>query len=298
MASFSTLLTATKELCTIPSTNTTYDTFFKRVLNDGQSDFSGELNWKYLEARGSCSSSTWKFKYTLPADCDVIKAVIWEHDHYLEPVNHDTWVRLNLSQQTGTPRYYINIGGSLCITPQPDHSAQVGALAGAMTSGSNDSIVLSSSTGFLEKGRVIVGGENGEIIEYAQISGNNLSPIIRGLEGTGQIAHSAGVEVVQRNIEFDYFKVLSDMSADADVSGIPARYHRALPRYAASQFFYKTEDKVQGDNFMSQYMVIREQAKKDLSEKQAQKWSSALDDTENDSINNLDNTYPQDSSLS
>ena len=294
MATYTTLKTATKEYCSITSSNTTYDTAINRWLNDAQQDFATETNWKYLESRASMASSTFKFKYTLAGDYDIIKSVIWEHEHYLTPVNHDTWVRLNLSDSTGLPRYYIVLGGSLHLYPKPDHSAYEGVLKEGMSSGSTDSMVMTGVANLEEKGRVEI---DTEIIEYSHIDSIRLRPLLRGLESTGQIAHLAGATVTQRNIEYDYYKVLTDLSASTDVSGIPTQYHRALPLFAAAKFFYKTEDKVQGDSFMSDYLRVRSQAKRDLSQRQSQSFSSTLDDTPAGSSREFDNTIPDRGSL-
>ena len=289
MATYSTLRSATKEYCGIADSNTAFNTKINRWLNDGQQDFANETNWKYLETRGSFATSTFQFKYSLASDCDVIKAVVFEHYYYPKPVNHDQWVRLNLSDQTGIPRNYIVLGGgTLALYPKIDHTAPNATLSSTITAATS-SITLNSASKLKPKGRIII---DDEVIEYSHIKGNTLFACDRGVEATASASHTSGATCTLRNVEYDYFKILSDMSADGDVSGIPPRYHRALPQYATAQFFYSTEDTVQGDKFMGQYLTIREGAKRDLGEKQAQMWTSALDDTENDALLNLDNTQP------
>ena len=43
-------------------------------------------------------------------------------------------------------------------------------------------------------------------------------------------------------ITYDYYKTLADLSADTDVSDIPAKYHQALVDYACFKYYQKEQD--------------------------------------------------------
>ena len=60
------------------------------------------------------------------------------------------------------------------------------------TGGVGTSITLTSTTGFPTSGKIIVGGE---LISYTNISGNDLTGIVRAVEGSTRSAHSNGATV-------------------------------------------------------------------------------------------------------
>ena len=87
------------------------------------------------------------------------------------------------------------------------------------------------------------------------------------------------------------------MSDDDDIGDVPANYHRALIFYACSSFFDKAEQAKEATRYFNKYLVVRNQALRDLGEKQSQRFTTTLDDTEPMGIFR-DNTYPERSSLS
>lgn len=293
MPDFTTLQTTTKEHASIGTSVTTFDTMIKRWINDGQQDFTTKINWKFLEAKASITSSTYKFQYSMKSDVDVIRGVRWDKQHLLTSINHKQWTRLNRFDSTGLPRFYIIDEGTLKIYPKSDKTP-IATTTTIAISATTDSLVLNSVSDLKATGRIGIGTE---VIEYNHINTTEkrLTGLLRGREGTTPTTHSASTAVSYRNLEYDYFKTLSDMSANSDVSNIPTRYHRALPLYATAQYFYKIEDTVNGDKFMERYLVIRQQALEDLGEKQAEEFTSVLDDSEGGF--DLDNTYPQRGSL-
>ena len=293
MSDFSTLQTATKEHASIGTANTSFDTQIKRWLNDGQQDFTTKENWKFLEAQASITSSTYKFKYSMRDEVDVVRGVRWDKQHLLKNINHKQWTRLNRYDSTGLPAFYIITAGTLKIYPKSDKTP-IDTTTTIATSATTDSLVLTSVANLEATGRIGIGTE---VIEYANVdsTNNKITGCLRGREGTTPTNHAVSTAVSYRNLEYDYYKKLSDMSASTDVSSIPAEYHRALPLYATAQYFYKIEDTVNGDKFMERYLVIRQQAKADLGEKQAEEFTSVLEDSEQGF--DLDNTFPQRGSL-
>jgi len=287
-----TILTAIKNLCSI--SGTAYDTFLTQEVNFGQQDFSREINWPFLEARGSVSSVQYKSIYDLASNFDTIKSVIFQKNHFLQPVNWEQFNRLNKYASYGTPRYYTIREGKLYVWPAPDADAATTTLGAAITSTTAATVTLVSVSNLEDKGRILV---DSEVIEYSHITTASLrlDACRRGQEGTTAATHLIAATVTYRDIEYDYYKTLADLSG-TDTSSIPARYHEALCLYAASRFFEKTEDLAQANNLFQRYLIIREQAKKDLGEKIVQRFSTVLDDSTSN-VTLRDNTWPENSSL-
>ena len=282
--------TALKNLCTISGTS--QDTFLKQSINDGQSDFSRDINWAFLENRGSITSVASKFIYDLASDFDTIKAVIFEKNHILTPINWNQWIDLNTSITSGTPRYFIVKEGKLHIYPATDAAATTTTLGAAISTTSATTITLASVSGLEDRGRALI---DSEVIEWQAISGSTIINCRRGLEGTTAATHLIGVAFTERNIEYDYYKTLADLSADGDTSSVPTRYHEALVLYAAGRWYEKLGETGLAVYFFNRYNIIKAQAKADLGEKQSQSFTTTLDD----SVPRItgDNTYPEDSSL-
>jgi hypothetical protein len=292
MATFNEILTATKELCSILDGVTTYDTFLGRQLNAGQAHFARDLNWKFSETTRSTASVQYKYKYDLDSDIDVIKGVIYGRTHHPKPVSHNQWLLLNEQASYGNPQYYYNWEGQLCFSPQPNESGTTEVLSEDM-SYSQSTLRLATVTALEPKG---IGSIDREVIEWSHIDTDNkeLQGVIRGVEGS-IASHITGDTFTDHNIIYTGYKVLSDM-VSGDTSSISVRYHDALPLYAASKYFEKVEQPEQAQRYWQLYMEIKEQAKKDLGEKQDERFSTTLDDTVGQ-INFRDNTYPEDSSL-
>ena len=119
------------------------------------------------------------------------------------------WVALDGSRYLGVGthlKYYINEGGGYSdITPIRETTA-----AGAVTFSasantlaadvdiSDTTVTLTSGTGFPDTGVIKI---NSEIIRYASLSGNMLTGLERGYDGTTAAAHSSGDAVVCSTIE-------------------------------------------------------------------------------------------------
>ena len=284
------IITAAKYLCSISSTS--YDTFLLQEVNFGQADFSRDINWSFLENRGSISSVASKYIYDLASDFDTIKSVIFKQDHILRPVNWKQWIQLNQSDSFGTPRYFIIKEGKLQVYPGTDAAASTTTLGAAISSTTATTITLTSVASIEGKGRALI---DSEVIEWQAISGSTIINCRRGLEGTTAATHLNGATFTYRNIEYDYYKTLTDIATE-ETSSIPTRYHEALVLYAASRFFEREENETKANNLYQRYLIIKEMAKKDLGEKQSQEFSTTLDDSEGN-IPLRDNTYPPDSSL-
>ena len=288
---FSELQTALKNLCTISGVGE--DTFLKQSINDGQADFSRDINWAFLENRGSITSVASKYIYDLASDFDTIKAVIFERNHILIPINWGQWIELNTSTSTGTPRYFIIKEGKLHLYPATGSAAATTTLGAAITSASDTTITLTSVSNLEGKGRALI---DSEVIEWQAISGSTIINCRRGLEGTTAATHLNGAAFTYRNIEYDYYKTLADMSDDADTSSIPTRYHEALILYAASRWYEKLGETGLATYFFGRYNFIKQQAKADLGEKQSQRFTTTLDDS-SPRVSWKDNTYPENGSL-
>jgi hypothetical protein len=113
------------------------------------------------------------------------------------------WVSLQSDNYLGVGthvKYYINEGGGYNdITPVREttaagdvtFSASANTLNGNVSVG-DTTIELTSGTGFPETGIIKI---NSEIIRYAQITGNTLEGLERGIEGTTVAAHTSGDSV-------------------------------------------------------------------------------------------------------
>lgn len=286
---FDQILTQVKSFCSISVT--TYDTYLTTEINFGQADFSRDINWAFLENRGSITSVANKYIYDLASDFDTIKSVIFEQNHILVPVNWEQWLILNKSDSFGTPRYFIIKEGKLQIYPGTDAAASTTTLGAAITSTTATTITLTSVSGIEAKGRALI---DSEVIEWQAISGSTIINCRRGLEGTTAATHLIGATFTYRNIEYDYYKTLADI-ATGETSSIPTRYHEALVLYAAYKFFEREENENKANGLLAKYNIIKNQAKSDLGEKQSQAFTTTLDDSTPRITR--DNTYPEPGSL-
>ena len=285
-------LTALKNLITVSGTS--QDTFLSQSLNDGQQDFSRELNWAFLENRGSITSVADKYIYDLASDFDTIKAVIFEKDNLLNPVNWNQWTILNTTINSGTPRYFIIKEGKLHLYPATDAAATTTTLGAAITSAASTTITLASVDDLEERGRALI---DSEVIEWQNIDTDNvqIKNCRRGLEGTTAATHLNAAAFTYRNIEYDYYKTLADL-ATGETSVIPARYHEAMIDYAACKWYEKIGDLNAAKYYYDKYSIIKQKAKADLGEKVAQSFTSTLDDDVS-STSFRGNEYPEDGSL-
>ena len=285
------ILVAAKLECSV--LGTTHDVFFGQEMNFGYYDFCRELNLPFLETRGSISSVAYKYIYDLATNFDTIKSVIFEQDHLLKPVNEAQWMQLIASTSVGTPRFYIVKEGKLQVYPSAGAAAATTTLSAAVTTTTQSTITLTAITGLAMKGRGLI---DSEVIEWQHInSSKQLLNCRRGLEGTTAATHLNAAVFTYRNIEYDYFKVPT-LIATGETPIIPVQYHEALVMYMGYKFFEKEENDVKATGLLQKYSLIKEQAKKDLGEKQAQSFSTTLDD-DTGSSGFRDETYPQDSSL-
>lgn len=284
------ILTATKSLCSV--SGTTHDTFLGQEINFGYYDFCREMNLPFLETKGSISSVAYKYIYDLATNFDTLKSVIFERDHILQPVTLEQWTELMRSDSYGTPRFYIIKEGKLQVYPSNDSAAETTTLDGGITD-SATTIKLASITGLEQKGRGLI---ETEVVEWQHInSSKELLNCRRGLEGTTAAAHLTGVAFTYRNFEYDYFSVPTAMTTGVTPI-IPTQYHEALVLYSAYKFFEREEDDTKANGLLSKYTLLKVQAQKDLGEKQAQTFTTTLED-DIDRNQFGDNTYPQNSSL-
>ena len=298
MPDFDTLINSTKDLCGIARTNRTYDNLIKRSVNDGQQDFASALNWSFLEDIKSTATVQYKYKYDAPANLDVAKSVVYRKRWYLQPISNDQYVRLLRNQSVGIPRYFYYWQGKLNVLPQPTYATVATTLGFKMT-GTDVEATLNAVADLQSKGRLMIGsGASVEVIEYANISGSMATGITRGLEGTQPTGHDVNNSIYYLDLEQTYYKTLVDMTATSETSSISAKYHEAMVQYASARFFESQEDLNQANVFQARYLAMREKAKVDLGEKQTQKYTSTLDDTEPDiNLYFRDETIPQRGSL-
>lgn len=273
------MLKRTKDNITVAYTNTTYDDHITRWLNDGGHDFSSGLNWPFLENTKSTAIVQYKYKYDLPADNDTVKDVVYRKDYYLKSVNRERMVKLMRSDSYGTPAYFLVWQGKLNIWPQPDDTPTTPLLASAMAY--DDVHATLTIFGDMEpKGRVLIGeGDSVEVIGYSYMSGSQISVLDRGTEGTSISAHDVSDTVYYLDLETTYYKTLTDLTTTPSTMEIPTRYHELPVLYATAMFFYKVEDKAQGDSYMGQYLTKKEKAKADLGAKSEDRFRTTLDDT-------------------
>ncbi len=291
---YSEMLTKTKTKCSI--SGDTHDDFLKDELNFGQQDLCAEANFKFLETKGSFSAVQYQYIYDLASDIDVPRYFVYKQRHRMTPLNHDQWIRVSQFSSYGYPRFYYMEGDQVKFYPQPNEAAATTTLGAAITSSTAKTITLTSVADLKPKGRMIVGTE---VIEWAYVDSDDsqIQACTRGIEGTTAATHSNLAAVTYRDIEYPYFKKPTDMSGDNDTGDIPANYHRGLIFYACSSFFDKAEQLKEATRYFNKYLIVRNQALKDLGEKQSQRFTSTLDDTEPVGVFR-DNTFPDRSSLS
>ena len=289
------LLAKLKRLLNI--SGTTHDTFLTEAINDGQQDFANEANWKFLEKRGSISSVQYQYIYSLASDFDVLQSITYEGDR-LFPITWNQMKALLESDSYGKPHYYCVHEGKLYLYPSPNENAPTTALDGDINA-TVTTITLDSVADLEDKGRIIIGTE---VISYQYVDSTNkqIKICTRAEEGTTAATHSDNDTVTFRNIEYDYFKFLSDLSAGTETSEIPARFHDALILFAASRWYEKLatpEDRVLANDFRQKYEIRKAQALRDLGEKQVQKFTTTLEDTVSSPRWGRDETYPENGSL-
>lgn len=270
------LVTAIKNKCGI--SGTAYDTYLLQELNDAQRDFTRELNLPYLETKGSTDLTAYKYVYDLASDLDTMQAVIFQMDTQLMPVSFARWGSYTRDESHGDPEYYIIHEGKLKLYPTPDTASATTTLAAEIASATATTITLTAVTGLPDKGR---GKIEDEVIEWQAVSGSTIINCRRGLEGTTAATHASGKTFTYRELEYSYWKTLSDLSADDDESEVPVRYHDALYLRASASFLRDhAEELGKADRLILQYRDIKEQAKADLGEKNAERFTTTLEDTD------------------
>lgn len=284
------LRVAIENQCTI--TTDSQDTFLDQSINDGQADFSRDINWPFLETKGSLSAVASQYIYTLATNFDTMKAITWKQKYYLQPINYNQFMRLSQSESIGTPRWYVIHEGKLKIYPAVQTPIAT-TLLSAATQTASTSISLASTADLETRGRVII---DSEVIDYQAISSTQLLLCTRGAEDTTAVAHSQSAVATYRDIEYSYYKTLTDLSSDSDTSSIPVRYHEALVLYAGSKWWDKQEDIRMSEQMFNKYLIIKNQAKADLGMKQEQRFTTTLDDAEIGLYG--DNTSPERGALS
>ena len=284
--------TAVKNLCSI--SGTTFDDFIDQHINFAQADFSRDMNWPFLETISSLAGVADQYNYDLSSDFDTMKSVVYQRVHRLLPVSYEQWILRTENPSSGTPRFYVIHEGNLKMQPATGSAAETTTLDGAITDVAAVSITLADASGLESRGRVIV---DSEVVDYQNTSSTKILLCTRGVEGTTAATHSSGATVTARDIEYTYYKTLSDLSADGDTTEISTRFHEALVLYAASRFFEKQEDEKKSDGLLQKYLLIRQQARADLGEKHSQRWSTTLEDSAA-RVETGDGTYPNRGSLS
>jgi len=282
---------ATENFCTI--TADSQDTFLDQSINDGQADFSRDINWSFLETKGSLSSVASQYIYALADNFDTMKAVIYKQKYYLHPISYAQFMRLSQSHSVGIPRFYVIHEGKLKLFPALEDDADTTTLSAAVANASVASISLTLTTALENRGRGII---DDEVVDWQAMTSTQIILCTRGSEATTAATHSNGATFTYRDLEYSYYKTLSDLSADDDTSDIPVRYHEALVFYASSKWYEKTENLNMSENMFNKYLIIKNQAKADLGLKQEQRFSTVLDDAEVDVW--ADNLTPKRGSLS
>lgn len=315
------ILTHIKRLTKI--SGTAEDAFLIQEMDNAQKDFNRDVNLPHKETKKSLAAVAYKHNYPLPKDVDTITGITYQQKHYLRPVNRDTFLRLSENESYGIPRYYFIEGGTeenlnFKIWPSTDSDSPTTTLASSISS-TQTTIQLTSPSGLEEKGRGMVESLRSgsvEIVAWQYLSGSITSIVSRGLEETNgtitlgkgyneivnnneAIAHNSGVAFAYNEFEVSCYKTLTDISSTATAPEIPGRYHEALIMYPAARYHYKEEERNRGNEYMKEYEKIKFQAKEDLGEKSAQKFSTTLDDT-NPTLTpkEMDETIPDRSSIS
>lgn len=271
------LIIAIKNKCGI--SGTAYDTYLLQEINDAQKDFTRELNLPYLETKGSVAVTQYQYVYDLASDFDTMQGVIYQMDTQLVPVNYQQWLYLNKYESHADPKYYIVHEGKLKVYPTPNAAAPTTTLNGAISSTTTTTITLASVSSLKDKGRGIV---DSEVIEWQYVDGTNIQikNCRRGVESTTAATHLTGATFTYRELEYTYWKTLADLSADADESSVPVRYHDALYLRPSASFLRDHAGELgKADRLMIQYEDIKKQAMADLGEKIAERFSTTLEDT-------------------
>lgn len=105
----------------------------------------------------------------------------------------------------------FTIAGPAATLYTLSNTLSAGIAAGATT------IPVTSSIGFAPKGRIMI---DSEIIDYYEISGNNLINAVRGVAGTTPAAHSIGVSVAQDQCRIEStFAIAANIPERSSASG-------------------------------------------------------------------------------
>jgi hypothetical protein len=136
--------------------------------------------------------------YQIPANWNSITS-IWYDGYWMSGGNPGYFFRRNsiTSQVLSSAHISANYGRTILeVYPQPARTSVNTTLAADMAV--TDTVCTLANAAFtLPFGFVSVGSE---IMAYATINGNQLTGLIRGLGGTGAIAHTAGETAIECNI--------------------------------------------------------------------------------------------------
>ena len=314
------ILTQIKTLCKI--SGTAEDVFLIQEMDNAQKDLNRDVNLPHKEAKRTFEAVANKHDYPLPKTVDTVTGITYQQKHYLKPINRDQYLKLSENESYGVPEFYFIEGGTeenlnLKIYPATDSSSPTTTLASGINS-TISTIQLTSISGLEEKGRGRIGGlrsGSAEVIAWQYLSGSIISIVRRGLEETNgtitlgknwsevinynsALSHLSGQSFIYHEFETSCYRTLTDITSTAISPEIPNRYHEALVMFPAARYHYKEQERSRGDTYMEDYEKIKFQAKSDLGEKQAQRFSSSLDDEQVRFPTELDETFPDRNSLS
>jgi len=120
---------------------------------------------------------------------------------------------------------------NLRLFPAPNFSDPTPTLNGALSS-SSTTIVVSSATGFMPYGFVLI---DTELIQYYNLSGTTLTGLVRGVGGTKAASHSNGVTVTHEACWVKGVRTPNEIAISTDIVEVPPAFQYPLQLYVLSR---------------------------------------------------------------
>jgi len=184
-----------------PVAATVSNNFITRLLNRGACILSSDIY--ALDDVITFSSVKNQQEYALPVDFIACSGVIYNYGSTHYKLKEVTKMELNrFMPMYGVPYCYAldRANGKFVVYPTISEDATATTLNGALNATAT-TIVVTSSTGFLSQGRVII---DSEVIQYTGTTATTLTGCVRGVDGTTAATHLTLAPVTAKNIYLFY----------------------------------------------------------------------------------------------
>jgi hypothetical protein len=175
--------------------------------------------------------------YTMPGEWIEITS-IWYDGYWMTGGDRGYFFRRNNITSSILSSAQVSVVNSLNILevyPQPARTAASTTLSGSMSASQTTATLVSTAGFLLPFGFVNI---DGEIMQYGDIIGNQLTNLIRGLGGTIPAAHNSGTSALELNIFWNGKRQIEpnyQPGQSATILPLPSGWDVLLAQYVAGR---------------------------------------------------------------